>query len=110
MRNSNLANKVYEVLEEKCEEFKGKTRDDWFECLEGVGITPRDYDEASDAADDLMEFVNNGNFSHRPVDGREQIVCYDPFSSVVEDHIYGFQFLMVPKETAEKIAVLGHLP
>lgn len=109
MINSNLAKKVYEILEDKCEEFKGKTHDDWFECLEGVGITPRDYDEASDAADDLMEFVNNGNFSHRPVDGREHIVCDDPFSSVV-DHIGGFQFLMVPKETAEKIAILGHLP
>jgi len=108
MKNSKLAEKVYSALEEKCEEFKGKSHDDWCEYLENLGITPRDYDEAADAADDLIEFANEGNFSHRPFKG-EHIFCYDPFESVV-DQIGGFQFLIVPKEFAEKIAVLGRLP
>jgi hypothetical protein len=104
-----MASKVYGVLSEKCEDYQGKLHDDWCEYMEGFGIQVRDYDHADDAADDLMEFANDGNFSHMPIDGREHIVCYDPFSSVV-DHIGGFQFLMIPKEVADKIVVLNGMP
>lgn len=101
MKNSEIAEKVYKVLAERCEEtFQGKTHDLWQDYLESNGIGSRDYDEAADAAEDLMEMAN---------DGTEHVVCFDPFSNVV-DNVGGFQFLMVPKETAEKIAILGHLP
>lgn len=101
MKNSKIAEKVYELLSEKCEEnFQGKTHDLWQDYLKSNGIVARDYDEAADAAEDLMEMAN---------DGTEHIVCFDPFSDVV-DNVGGFQFLMVPKEIAEKIAVLNGLP
>lgn len=101
MKNSQLARKVYEALAEKCEEeFSLSRYDHWCEYLKENNIRPRDYDEAADAADDLMDLAN---------DGTDQVICDDPFSGVV-DHIGGFQFLMVPKELAEKIAVLKALP
>ena len=105
MTNSQLAQKVYEVLEEKCEEFKEYRP--WADYLKRNDIIPRDYDEASDAADDLVELVNEGtdqvriSFLAPPV-----LLCFDPFPSVVKSR-GGYQFLMVSKELAEKIAVLG---
>jgi len=101
MKNSKIAQKVYGVLAETCEEnFQGKTHELWQDYLESNGIGARDYDEAADAAEDLMEMAN---------DGTDHVVCFDPFSDVF-DHIGGFQFLMIPKEIAEKIAVFGNLP
>lgn len=95
MTNSQLAQKVYEALEEKCEEFKEYSP--WCEYLKRNDILPRDYDEPLDAADDLVELVNEGT---------DRLLCFDPFPSVVKS-VGGYQFLMVPKELAEKIAVLG---
>ena len=104
MTNSQLAVKIYAVLEEKCEEFEKRGYDHWCIYLKKNNIQARDYDSAEDAAEELMEMANDGN---------DQILCYDPFSSVANNNgnfIGGFQFLMVPKKVAEKIAVLQHLP
>jgi len=95
MTKSQLAQKVYEALEEKCEEFKSYSL--WCEYLKRKDIQPRDYSVAYHAADDLVEMVNEGT---------ECVVCFDPFQSVVKSR-GGYQFLLVPKELAEKIAVLG---
>jgi hypothetical protein len=93
--NSQLAEKVYEALEEKCEEFKDYNP--WADYLKRNDIIPRDFDDARDAADDLVEMVNEGT---------DRLLCFDPFPSVVKSR-GGYQFLLVPKELAEKIAVLG---
>jgi len=95
MTNSELAEKVYEVLENKCEDFKDYKL--WSQYLKRISILPKDYYDSHDAADELAELVNEGT---------DYIICGDPFSSVVKS-IGGYQFLMVPKELAEKIAVLG---
>jgi hypothetical protein len=99
MKNSKLASKVFEALEEKCEEFRDYKL--WCEYLEANKIHPRDYDNAEDAAEDLMEMAN---------DGTVHIICFDPFRDNVDNDIGGFQFLMVPKEIADKIAMLKGMP
>jgi hypothetical protein len=95
MTNSQLAKKVYEVLEEKCDQFKDYNL--WCEYLKRIEVLPKDYEEPADAADELAELVNEGT---------DHIICFDPFPSVVKS-IGGYQFLMVPQKLAEKIAVLG---
>jgi hypothetical protein len=99
MSNSQIADKVYEALQEKCDEFTHRGYDHWCIYLKKNKIQARDYDYATDAAEDLMNLAN---------DGSDHIVCYDPFSEVKD--LGGFQFLMIPKDFAEKIAVLGYLP
>lgn len=99
MNYTHIAAKVYEALEEKCEEFTQKGYDHWCIYLKKNNIQARDYDSATDAAEDLMELASNGS---------DHVLCLDPFSEVKD--LGGFQFLMVPKDFAEKIAILGHLP
>lgn len=101
MNKKKIAEKVYKVLYDKCEDsFGNKTYDDWCEYLEKYKIKTKDYIHSSDATDDLIDMANLPT---------GEVVCNDPFSSIVDDY-GGFQLILVPEEVAEKIAVLNSIP
>lgn len=101
-KSIELADKVYEVLKEKCEkEFEEKSWREWHVVLRDRGIECKGFDVASDQIEELMRIIN-----HR---SDEFVVCNDPWIFVNEE--YGYEgFLIVPIEIAEKIAILRGLP
>lgn len=115
MKNSQLAKKLYDVLKEKCEDMfsdhihpsgvlvgleNKELRNKWTNYLESHGVKTRDYEDGDGAAEDLIDMINEGT---------DKILCHDPWSGIDEEY-GGFQFLMVPKDLALKIVVLGGIP
>jgi hypothetical protein len=83
MTNSQLAEKVYEALKNKCENLEEFAEYRlWRKYLGRNNIRLMDYIKESDAIEELVKLAN---------DGTDHIICFE----------------MIPKELAEKIAVLG---
>lgn len=97
--NQKLAQKVYKILQDKCEN-DFTSYEDWCLYLDKFQIKVKDYDSSTDAADDLIGMLNAGNFN--------DIICGEPYSSIYD--MGGFQFLIVSKDLAEKIAALNGIP
>lgn len=101
MKSSDLANKVYEILYDKCKDsFEEKNWREWHVWLRDREIESRGFDNQYDQIEELMNTINNYD---------NVIVCSDPWVSINEE--YGHEgFLIVPTQIAEKIAVLRILP
>lgn len=101
-KSSELADKVYNVLKEKCEkEFETKSWREWHVALRNRGIECKGFDNLYDQIEELMKIINERS--------DEFVIFNDPWISVNEE--YGHEgFLIVPLEMAEKIAVLQGLP
>lgn len=102
MIKSQIAEKVYKVLQEKCrKEFEDAGWREWHVMLRDRGIKSKGFDSTYDQIEELMRIVNDekGDF----------VVCPDPW--VNENQVYGHEgFLIIPTQIAEKIAVLQGLP
>ena len=89
--NQQTSVKIYEALEEKCKEFKNYKL--WRKYFKGHAINSKDYDSEG-SIEDLMNLANDDT----------ELVC-DPFSS--RDPEIGIPLLIIPKDVAEKLLVLG---
>lgn len=98
MKNSQLAEKIYEILERRVQEDFPRRRGHhlWHDLLKRNGIARRHFWRDHEMIDELVDLANDGT--------ADQVVCFDPFGEA------GHQFLLVPQELAKKIVLLDGLP
>jgi hypothetical protein len=101
----NLEKKIYEIIQDRYEEFKDGTdtltRKDWEDYLDSLGIEHFHCDGAEGIIECLVEMVN---------EAKDTVVCADPWMNDEINYGDGDGLLAIPTQLAEKILVLRFIP